>query len=131
MAAKRNVPSETGAAAKSPTHPGTDVPVIPGAVVGPGGGKVILENERVRIWDVSLDPGKSSALHTHLCDYVLVQIDGDEICNDPHPETLGAHNRRMVVETRPGDTAYVEKGGTETAVNTGTKRWREIVIELK
>ncbi len=113
------------------THPGTDVAILPGAVVGPGGGVVILDNERVRIWDVSLDPGEKSKLHTHLSDYVLVQIEGDEVCNEPHPDSQGYYNKRMVAKTSPGDVSYVEKGGTETAVNTGAKRWREIVIELK
>lgn len=113
------------------THPGTDVKVIRGAEVGPGGGEMMFENERVRIWDVSLDPGGKSALHTHLLDYVLVQVEGEEVMTQPHPDTEGFYNRRMIMETRPGDTVFIEKGGTETAVNTGKTRWREIVIELK
>jgi hypothetical protein len=131
MAAKRTPPTENGTTPTPAVHPGTGVRVIPGAVIGPGGGKLILENDRVRIWDMSLDPGGRSELHTRLLDYVLVQIEGDEVCNEPHPETQGAHNRRMVARTQPGDTNYIEKGGTETAVNTGKKRWREIVIELR
>ena len=31
----------------------------------------------------------------------------------------------------PGDTVFIAKGGTETAVNVGKKHWREICIELK
>jgi hypothetical protein len=118
-------------AAKPATHAGTHIAVIKGAAIGPGGGEVIFENDRVRIWDIALDPGQKSALHTHLLDYVLVQVEGDEICTEPHRDTQGEYNRRMILETRPGDTVFIEKGGSETAVNTGKKRWREICIELK
>jgi len=113
------------------THPGTDLPVIEGAEAGPGGGKIIFENDRVRITDLELDPGQKSALHTHLLDYILVQVEGDEICAEPHPDSLGEYNRKITLETRPGDTVFIQKGGTETAVNTGKKHWREICIELK
>jgi hypothetical protein len=122
----------TRARAAAPrNHPGTDIKVIRGAEVGPGGGEMVFENERVRIWDVALEPGGKSALHTHLLDYVLVQIEGEEVKTQPHPDTQGFYNRRMIMETRPGDQVFIEKGGTETAVNTGKTRWREIVIELK
>ena len=113
------------------THPATQIAVIEGAEIGPGAGKLVFENDRVRIWDLQLDPGERSALHTHLLDYVIVQIEGDEICNEPHPETQGFYDRRMVEQTHPGDTAFVRAGGTEVAVNTGKKHWREICIELK
>ena len=113
------------------THPATQIAVIEGAEIGPGAGKLVFENDRVRIWDLQLDPSERSALHTHLLDYVLVQIEGDEICNEPHPETQGFYNRRMVEAIHPGDTVFVKAGGTEVAVNTGKQHWREICIELK
>ena len=113
------------------THEGTEINVIPGAEIGPGGGEVIFENDRLRIWDIALEPGQDTALHTHLLDYVLVQVEGDEVKTQPHPDTQGFYNRRMIMETRPGDTVFIEKGGTETATNTGSSRWREICIELK
>ena len=128
---KRAAPRRAKKARKPARHPGTDINVIPGAEIGAGGGKIIFENERVRIWDIALGPGQRSALHTHLLDYVLVQIEGDEVATHPHEDTQGEYNRRMSLETRPGDTVYIEKGGTETAVVTGKKPWREICIELK
>ena len=123
-------PNESSAAGAA-THPGTDIRVIEGAETGPGGGKLIFENDRVRIWDIALEPSGRSALHTHLLDYILVQVEGDEVCTEPHKDTQGEYNRRMIMETRPGDTCYIGKGGSETAVNTGKKTWREICIELK
>ena len=128
---KRRSTPKAKKATRPSRHPGTAINVIKNAEIGPGGGELILENDRVRIWDISLEPGQRTALHTHLLDYVLVQIEGDEIGTEPHEDTQGEYNRRMVLETRPGDTCYIGKSGTETAVNTGKKRWREICIELK
>ncbi len=137
MAAKKKASKKKAASRKAKKvsrparHKGTNIKVIRGAEIGPGGGEIILENDRVRIWDISLEPGQRSALHTHLLDYILVQIAGDEICTEPHKDTQGEYNRRMILETRPGDSCYIGKSGTETAVNTGKKTWREICIELK
>ncbi|MBW2268108.1 MAG: hypothetical protein JRH16_05995 [Deltaproteobacteria bacterium] len=128
---KRTAPPKAKKTKKPQRHPGTAINVIKGAEVGAGGGEIIFENDRVRISDIALGPGQRSALHTHLLDYILVQIEGDEVATHPHEDTQGEYNRRMSMETRPGDTTYIQKGGTETAVVTGKKPWREICIELK
>ncbi|MAG33922.1 MAG: hypothetical protein CL908_23830 [Deltaproteobacteria bacterium] len=113
------------------THPGTGIKIIEGSEIGPGGGKLLFENDRVKIWELALEPGQRNPLHTHLLDYILIQIEGDEVCVEPHPDTQGAYNRRMALEVQPGDTVFIEKSGSEIAANTGTKPWREICIELK
>jgi len=101
------------------------------AELGPGGGKIIFENERVRVWDIELDPGQRSNLHRHTLDYMLIQLEGDRIAAEPHPETKGKYDQYEEVDVHPGDFLFIDKGGTETAVNVGKKRWREICIELK
>ncbi len=61
------------------THPGTNVRIIEGAEIGPGGGQIIFENDRVRVWELRLEPGERSDLHHHTADYLMVQLEGDEI----------------------------------------------------
>ena len=107
------------------------VPEVEGSEYGPGGGEVILENDRVRITELRLGPGERSKLHTHALDYVLVQIEGDRVAVEPHPETAGANDAYLEAEVVPGATIFLERGGVETAVNVGEKPWREICIELK
>ena len=41
--------------------------------------KLLLENDRVRIWEMRLEPGERSALHRHDNDYIMIQIDGDRM----------------------------------------------------
>ncbi len=107
------------------------IPEVEGSAYGPGGGELVFENERVRIWDFRLGPGERSALHTHDLDTLLIQIEGDRIAVEPHPETRGEYSEYLAADVVPGAALFVEKGGVETAVNVGKKPWREICIELK
>ena len=109
----------------------TAIPKVEGSVEGPGGGDIIFENERVRITEMRLAPGERSALHTHTLDYMLIQVEGDRIAVEPHPETAGANDVYLEADVVPGATIFLERGGVETAVNVGKQPWREICIELK
>ena len=100
--------------------------------LGDVGTKVLFENDRVRVWELNLEPGESSDVHEHQHDYLLVQIDGDKITGDFEPDTHGTFPPGLVEgDVAPGNVFYTEKGGIETARNTGTKPYREILIELK
>ena len=108
-----------------------EIPDVEGSEIGPGGGDLIFENERVKVWDIRLGPGERSKLHTHDLDYILIQIEGDRIAVEPHPETNGEYKEYFETEVIPGATIYMLRGGVEWAVNTGKKPWRELCIELK
>jgi hypothetical protein len=100
-------------------------------VLGPVATRVILENDRVRIWEMDLAPGAESATHRHDCDYVLVQIEGDRIAARFEPDSASLHRGWVEATVEPGKTRYFERGGIETAVHVGERRYREILIELK
>ena len=92
----------------------------------------VFENERVRVWEMDLAPGASSDVHEHELDYVLVQLEGDKIAGIFEPDTHGSYPPGTVEgDVAPGAAIYIEKGGIEYAKNTGTQRYREILIELK
>ena len=93
--------------------------------------RLLFENDRVRVWEMDLAPGERSAVHRHELDYVLVQIDGDRIAADFEPDTAGTHQGHVEGAVEPGKTRFIARGGIETAVNVGTRRYREILIELK
>ena len=93
--------------------------------------RLLHENERVRIWEMDLAPGARSATHRHDLDYVLVQIEGDRIAAEPEPDTGGAYRDYIEADVVPGKVRYISRGGIETAVNVGTRPYREILIELK
>ena len=47
-----------------------EIPDVEGSEIGPGGGEIVFENDRVRIWDIRLDAGERSKLHTHALDLI-------------------------------------------------------------
>ncbi len=91
--------------------------------------RVLLENDRVRIWEMDLAPGESSDVHEHTLDYILVQVAGDRIAGIP--DTNGPYKDYIEADVFPGNAIYVEKGGIETARTVGQQRYHEILIELK
>ena len=100
-------------------------------VLGTVATRLLFENDRVRVWEMDLAPGARSDTHRHELDYVLVQIDGDRIAAMPEPDSGGAYRDYIEGEVAPGKTRFIERGGIETAINVGRRRYREILIELK
>jgi len=93
--------------------------------------RLLSENDRVKIWEMDLAPGERSAIHEHALDYMVIVIDGDKIALQPEHDTISAYHDYVEVDVTPGYTSFLPKGGIETAINVGTRRYHEIVIELK
>ena len=100
-------------------------------VLGGVATKVLFENEKVKVWEMRLEPGQDSDVHRHDLDYLLVQIEGDRIAGVPEPDSAGEYNEYIEGDVIPGQAIYVKKGGIEIARNVGTKPYYEILIELK
>ena len=100
-------------------------------VLGDVATRLLFENDRVRVWEMDLAPGERSATHRHDLDYVLVQLEGDRIAADFEPDTAGERRGHVEGTVEPGKTRFIPRGGIETAVNVGARRYREILIELK
>src|SRR5262249_30337342 len=103
----------------------------PGRILGKVATRLLLENERVRIWEMDLAPGERSDTHRHEVDYLLVQIEGDRIAAVPEPDTEGKYRDYIEADVVPGRVHFIRRGGIETAINVGERRYREILIELK
>ena len=97
--------------------------------LGDVGTAVLFENERIKVWEMDLQPGEESDLHRHDRDYILVIIEGDRIAGVPPEGVESKHYIEASVE--PGKVYYQRSGGTETARNVGDQRYYEILIELK
>ena len=89
---------------------------------------LLFENERVRVWDLSLKPGESTGLHRHENDYFFVVIGGgtlqavDEEGKEKNPSSMQdgeVHFRKL------------EDVAVHEARNVGDGPWRNIVVELK
>ncbi len=94
----------------------------------------LFENDRVRVWEMRLDPGEASELHEHHHDYLMIQIAGDRMAADFEPDSAddwnGAALGRVEGDVVNGNVLYAGKGGKERAINVGTEPFYEIVVEL-
>ena len=98
----------------------------------------LLENDKVIVWDLQLQPGESTGVHRHEHDYVVFVIEGSTL-----RATDGDGANSADVTLKANDTHYfavrdgvATAGGLQTtathdAKNIGTGRYREIMVEIK
>jgi len=98
----------------------------------------LLENDKVIVWDLILDPGETTGVHTHELDYIVHVIEGSTL-----RATDGNGENPTDVPLQDNDTFYFDvKDGiamagdlqttvTHDAKNVGTGRYREIMVEIK
>ena len=93
--------------------------------LGPVGLEIMLENDQVRIWHITLKPGETQRLHHHGLPYVVVAVQGTKSVI-----TTSAGDRIDIVENT-GDVVYREPGQTHTLTNVGDTAYVGRIIELK
>ena len=91
------------------------------------GTRLLFENDRVRVWDLCLQPGAASGMHRHEDDYLYIVIgDGHLQRRDPDGSVgpvKAMRDGEVVFRTLDGDDVH-------EAVNAGDDPWRNIVVEL-
>lgn len=96
--------------------------------------KKLFENDRIRVWEMRLEPGEETALHHHENDYVMIQISGDKVAAEFEPDSQddfgGAELGRVEGDVANGTVLFSGKGGKERAINHGSEPFYEIVVEL-
>ena len=97
--------------------------------VGKVGGRILFEDERVRLWELVLEPGEAGDLHRHDLDYYLIIFEGDYVAG-VCPEGTGVDSFVGKVP-EAGNTVSIGKGNLEWAYNVGEKTYREVIVELK
>lgn len=102
-------------------------------VLGDIATRMLFENDRVRVWEMRLDPGEEGAVHRHDLDYVMIQISGDKMAARMEEDSGGpwGHLDSVEGDVSPGNVIYAERGGIERAINNGDQPFFEIVVELK
>lgn len=101
------------------------------AELGPIGDRVLFEDERIRIWEMILEPGERSPLHHHENDYIVVIVEGDRVAVQKLQAGSGMLDPDyQSSEVTPGRSVFLRKGATEVAINEGAVRYRDVQIEL-
>lgn len=102
------------------------------------GTRKLLENENISVWELVLEPGQETGLHTHEHDYVFHVIEPSTLeATDVDGKLIGH------LEAEPGHTVFLRVDGdelvsgerrlpsTHSAKNVGRKRYREVLVEIK
>jgi hypothetical protein len=89
------------------------------------GTRVMFENDRVRVWEMTLEPGQTCALHRHRHDYLMLYPDA----------ALGRSSSRSRLErAEPGLVAFRTVGAEglppHQLTNAGAHRSTHYVVEL-
>ena len=98
----------------------------------------LLENDKVTVWEMVLEPGESTGIHTHEHSYIIQVLEGSTLeATDAEGSSAGE------LELKEGETYWVpvENGevvlgelrapATHNATNIGANRYREILVEVK
>ena len=92
-------------------------------VVGPNIYKVIFENEKVRVSEITFKPGDSIPPHSHPDHFVYVLTAGKLAISRPDGTTQD-------FEGTPGQIVWIN-AETHWAKNTGDTEFKALVVELK
>ena len=97
----------------------------PATASGPAAGKVKAENPSARVYQWTLAPGATSAMHTHERPYLIISATPLVLkMTDPDGKSL-TH------EVKAGDVHWVDAKVTHSLANEGTTVGQIVEIELK
>lgn len=99
-----------------------------GAAAAAGVPTLLFENNRVKAWSLTLEPGQSTAIHTHELDEIVICLESSKLrISKPGPEPEG-----QTLQPQFGEVFMPPvKGVTHVLTNAGATRYRQISIELK
>jgi hypothetical protein len=96
-------------------------------VAAPDSHKILFENDRVRVLEVSIPPGKREPVHTHSRPSVMY------VDRRP-PIKYFDGDGKLVFQTRGSTgtaTSWLEPEGPHSVENVGTETYHAIRVELK
>jgi quercetin dioxygenase-like cupin family protein len=94
--------------------------------LGAVGQEIVFENENVRVWEITLEPGEQQTWHQHLNPYVVIALEAA----DNRIDGLVGGEPRLVHEA-VGGVVYREPGEVHMLTNDGRTRYRSRLVELK
>ncbi|GAB2934979.1 hypothetical protein GCM10027280_23570 [Micromonospora polyrhachis] len=94
--------------------------------LGAVGQQVVFENDEVRVWEITLEPGEQQPWHHHLNPYLVIALEAA----DNRIDALAGGDPRLVHES-VGGVVYRAPGEVHMLTNNGTTRYRSRLVELK
>ena len=89
---------------------------------------LVFENERIKAWSLTLEPGQSTPQHTHQLEEIVVCLESSKLrITVPGPDADG-----QTAQPKTNEVFMPKiKGVTHTLTNVGANHYKQISIELK
>ena len=89
------------------------------------GTELLFENDRLRVWNMTLEPGESSEFHRHDYDYVYCYTTPSRITSTGQPGVVREYDEHFVQYRTVGE------GVEHQITNLADIRHNQILVELK
>ena len=100
-------------------------------IAAPKSHRILLENDRVRVLDVVVEPGEKEPPHTHNLPSVMYIDEPSQILYYDAEGKVVFDLRKSDKPRIPPMTQYLEPEGLHSVENVGDKRFHAIRVELK
>jgi quercetin dioxygenase-like cupin family protein len=97
----------------------------PNEQYGPVGSRILFENDLVRVWEVSLEPGEHLPFHHHGLPYLIVTIEAAQV------RVVENHGQTYEPTDGPGSVTFRDAGQIHELQNISTRRYENRLIEIK
>ncbi len=88
--------------------------------------EVLFENDKVKIWNLTVEPGEASDWHLHGRDYVTVVVESNGGLDAQYGDGTSRKSTNFV-----GDFTYHDSHQIHRVANNTNKRYKNVLIELK
>ena len=89
------------------------------------GARQLIDNERVTVWDVSVEKAKATPLHRHALDFLVVDL------ADASVKVTAQNGRSSVNAVKKGQVSFNQKGNAEVQEGVSDAPRHSIIVELK
>jgi hypothetical protein len=110
-----------GAEVKAPA----EAPGVPAILDALPGHKLVLENDRVKVYRVSIDPKQATGIRSRTLPWLRISVSRSTI------SVQGSGQNRETLDTNPGDYRWHEGGTTQLLENVGSAKYEAVEIEWK
>jgi quercetin dioxygenase-like cupin family protein len=93
--------------------------------LGDVGTDFLFENDRVKVWELVLEPGQTSPWDRHEDHYLFVVTEPGRLRAEYDDGTDATQDYDL------GQVVMGQKGSVHRVTNVGTARWRNAIVEIK
>ncbi len=93
--------------------------------------RLVMENESVRVLETIIQPGETTALHTHQWPAATYFLSCSDMVRRDENGTIVMDSRTLEAQRQPGEAAWTPSLGPHTLENVGENVIHVVTVEVK